>query len=139
MRKKIKDIVKKIFGPFKTKFEDPDTTDEIVAGYNIYMSFLVQFMSKQGSKFQLEQIYKKFLARFHEVEETKSFREFFEFCNTKTYSEAICESIGSIMNMATALGRNCHPANFNKEIGFEIQFATHACSQRGIHSRNSKR
>ena len=34
----------------------------------------------------------------------------------KTFSEAICESICSIMNMATSSGRILHPSNFAKEI-----------------------
>ena len=34
----------------------------------------------------------------------------------KSYSEAKCESIGSIMSQATAAGRNLHSTNFSKEI-----------------------
>ena len=34
----------------------------------------------------------------------------------KSYSEAICESIGSIMNIACGTGRVLYPDNFAKEI-----------------------
>ena len=50
------------------------------------------------------------------INETQMFRDLFEFVQSKTYSEAICESIGSIMNMATSGGRYLNPQNFNKEI-----------------------
>ena len=34
----------------------------------------------------------------------------------KSYSEALCETVGSIMKMDHGRGRNIHPVNFNKEI-----------------------
>ena len=34
----------------------------------------------------------------------------------RTYSEAIAETVGSIMGIAVARGRNTHPVNFEKEI-----------------------
>ena len=44
------------------------------------------------------------------------FIEFFEFVMVKSYLEAICESIGSIMNMACGSGRVLYPENYAKEI-----------------------
>ena len=58
----------------------------------------------------------KFWHKYHTVEDTELFRDFFEFVQGKTFSEAICESIGTIMNMACGSGRNLHPENFAKEI-----------------------
>ena len=34
----------------------------------------------------------------------------------KTYSEAICETVGSMMKIHRGKGRNLHPVNFSKEI-----------------------
>ena len=34
----------------------------------------------------------------------------------KSYSEALCETVGSIMKMDPGRGRNIHPVNFNMEI-----------------------
>ena len=42
--------------------------------------------------------------------------DFFEFVMVKSYSEAICESIGSIMNMACGTGRVLYPENYANEI-----------------------
>ena len=42
--------------------------------------------------------------------------DFFEFVMVKSYSEAICESIGSIMNMACGMGRVLYPENYVNEI-----------------------
>ena len=52
----------------------------------------------------------------HQTAEATLFIRFFEFVQGKSFSEAICESIGSIMNMATSSGRILHPTNFAKEI-----------------------
>ena len=38
----------------------------------------------------------------------------------KSYSEAICESIGSIMNMATASRINLFPDNFAREVSLHF-------------------
>ena len=62
----------------------------------------------------------KYWLRFKDVEHTKCFRDFFEFSQSKSYSEALCESIGSIMNQATASGRNMHSENFSKEIFLRV-------------------
>ena len=45
-----------------------------------------------------------------------NFIELFEFVQIKTYSEAICETIGSMMNIHNGRGRNLHPLNFAKEL-----------------------
>ena len=46
---------------------------------------------------------------------TAVFTDFYEHLNVRTYSEAICETIGSIMGIAVANGRNLEPANLNKD------------------------
>ena len=47
---------------------------------------------------------------------TAVFTDFYEHLNVHTYSEATCETIGSIMGIAVANGRNLEPANLNKEV-----------------------
>jgi hypothetical protein len=47
---------------------------------------------------------------------TAVFTDFYEHLNVRTYSEAMCETIGSIMGIAVANGRNLEPANLNKEV-----------------------
>ena len=36
----------------------------------------------------------------------------FEMIQIKSFSEAVCESIGSVMKIAKGKGRNCDPVNF---------------------------
>ena len=40
----------------------------------------------------------------------------FETIQIKSFSEAVCESIGSVMKIAKGKGRNCDPVNFSKEM-----------------------
>ena len=46
----------------------------------------------------------------------------------KSHSEAICETIGSVMNMARAKGRNVESSNFHKEMVCRMNFPPlHIC------------
>ena len=66
---------------------------------------------------RLEIYYKQFcLRQLQHDEGTDSFRDFYEHLNIRTYSKAICETIGSIMGIALANGRNLEPPNLNKEV-----------------------
>ena len=67
-------------------------------------------------KISLETVYKDFCENYHENYETSNFIEFFEHVMVKSYSEAICESIGSTMNIACGTGRVLYPDNYAKEI-----------------------
>ena len=71
---------------------------------------------RQGSSISLETKYKSFWESYKDIPQTKLFIELFEFVQVKSYSEAICESIGSTMNIATASGRNLFPDNFAREV-----------------------
>ena len=50
------------------------------------------------------------------MEDAKSFQKLYEFVNVRTYSEAICETIRSMMSIAVSNGRNIQPFNLDKEI-----------------------
>ena len=50
------------------------------------------------------------------IDEMKPFVKAFEYLQIKSYSEAIAETVGSVMVMAKAKSRNCEPVNFAKEI-----------------------
>ena len=63
--------------------------------------------------------YKEFCRRYSE-DWSASFRDFYEHLNIRTYSEAVCETIGSIMGIALANGRNLMPCNLNKEVFFRF-------------------
>ena len=58
-----------------------------------------------------------------EIPESQIFIDFFEHLMIRTCSEAIAESVGSIMSLAMKRGRNTHPVNFEKRDKTKIQFA----------------
>ena len=102
-----------IEGPFKEQFCGNDNVKEIVTGYNIFLKLAC---STGEGKLNLEETYERFWKLHHQTAEATLFIRFFEFVQGKSFSEAMCESIGSIMNMATSSGRTLHPTNFAKEI-----------------------
>lgn len=65
----------------------------------------------------LENIYKLFCQKpTSSTPEAILFRDFFEHLQIRGYSEAIAETVGSVMNMVHSGCRNLHPMNFEKEV-----------------------
>ena len=98
----------------RLQFEE--NVDEINHGFNIFMHHCSLTKRNNDNEIPLEALYESFWKVFHDQADAEKFMDFFEFIQVKSYSEAMCESIGSIMNMATSSGRNVRPENFNKEI-----------------------
>lgn len=98
--------------------------NEICFGYNVFLHQYVTTLNLgEGGDEQvtdlsipMETVYKDFWENHHNEEEMSSFIDFFEHLMVKSYSEAICESIGSIMNIACGTGRVLYPDNYAKEI-----------------------
>ena len=61
------------------------------------------------------------------MEVATPFVKLFQHTQVKSYSEAMCETVGSIMKIHGGQGRNLHPANFSKEIflKFNLPLAYH--------------
>ena len=94
-----------------------DDIESIVEGYEAYLKILIQsrqVFDHESKKLTTDEIYQKFIARLGSS--TESFQELFEFVNIRTYSEAICETIGSIMAIAVSNGRNLQAYNLDKEL-----------------------
>ena len=64
-----------------------------------------------------------FWVEAHEQDEYSNFLELFEHIQIKSYSEAIAETVGSIMNIQLGSGRNLHPVNMNKEMFLRFNLA----------------
>ena len=92
--------------------------DEALIGYTLYTKY-VQEMRRKNSNMTQEMIYEKFYLKYHTVEGCSSFINLYQFINTKTFSEAVAETVGSIMKMHTGRCRNLHETNFDKEIFIE--------------------
>ena len=121
VEEKIANILTHVKGKFETKFAPH--VKEIGIGYNLFLYHYVTTISlgegddlQESVKLPLETVYKQFWDAHHKEVELSMFIEFFEFVMVKSYSEAICESIGSMMNMACGSGRVLYPDNYAKEI-----------------------
>ena len=78
-----------------------------------YMAFLN--LKQRLEEKRVEKVYKL----FHDQDKSDDnavFTDLFEYINIKSYSEAYCESVGSLMNIVVGKARNMAPANFSKEI-----------------------
>ena len=64
----------------------------------------------------MEEMYRDFCDCHRQTPERSHFTEFFQFLQVKSYSEAICESLRSMVNMATGIGRVLYPENYTEEI-----------------------
>ena len=108
---KAEEIVKLLLDCLKPDDFDIDT---IVPEY---IDFL-QFKSSQGdSNISVEELYHLFSKK--QAEHT-TFMKLFEFINIKSFSEAYCESVGSMMNMIVDKGRNLADGNFSRELIFAL-------------------
>ena len=73
-------------------------------------------MNQTNIKLKPEEIWYQYYQKYKGNTVTQSFINLYQFVQGKTYSEAICETVGSIMKIHIGRGRNLHPVNFGKEI-----------------------
>ena len=66
-----------------------------------------------GPDQSLENVYADFVEKYGQFETVLQFKDMFERIQIKTNSEAVCETIGSIMAIAKSKHRNCEPVNFS--------------------------
>ena len=117
---KITNILTHIPGKFGARFAP--YAEEITRGYNLFLFHYVKSFNLRKSEVtkpvftSMETAYKQFWNLHNREDEMVHFFDFFEFVMVKSYSEAICESIGSVMNMAVGTGRMLYPENFAKEV-----------------------
>ena len=64
---------------------------------------------------KIEIIYQRY-SKLYGKDEDKAFQVIYEFVNIRTYSEAICETIDSMMAISVNNGRNLQPINQGKEV-----------------------
>ena len=110
-RTKLTEIFANLVGVRKETF----LFEDCFPAYLVFVSFSRQkFVS--GVK-ALERIWELFCwTKYHEDDLYSNFIDLFEFIQIKGYSEAICETVGSIMCIHHGRGRNLHPVNLNKEL-----------------------
>ncbi len=110
---KILELIKKMTTQRKDEFEE--NIDEILDGYKIYLYHTENEKSK-GNFTTFDNNYKKFCRIYGSIEKSTAFKDFYEHINKRSYSEAVCETIGSIMGISVANRRNLMPVYLHKEV-----------------------
>ena len=111
-KSRLKCVFKEIRGYQKETFEFNDC----FTGYLVYLRFAMHITSLNPQIKTLEKLYKLFYQENKALGSVLSFIRVFQSIQIKSYSEAICETVGSIMKIHGGKGRNPHPVNFAKEI-----------------------
>ena len=108
---KAKELIKDIHDNFPASISMDYEVDALTEGF---LQF-VRLKKLKGYR-SLEEHYADFYSLSRNVESADQFISFFEKIQLKSFSEAICESIGSIMKISTGKNRNLEPINLSKEI-----------------------
>ena len=107
---KLKNLHNSLPSSKKDIFKLPD----ILPGYSLFLDFCNS--STIHTPVKPEILYDGFFQLHKDNLLVLPFLKFFEFIQSKSYSEAICETIGSIMKIHGGKGRNLLSFNFSKEI-----------------------
>lgn len=122
----LQQLVNEIKGPKAEYFQD--ITDSCLVGLKIFKDF-TKNERKKNTTIRLEELYKNFIGQFC-ILQTKVFRELFEFIQIRTYSEAICETVGSLKTIAIGTARNQSPVNLSKEVCLRFNLPPlHICKE----------
>ena len=108
VKNKAEQIVKELIDNLSIELN----VQNVLPGYLSFLDFKQNFQM-----LRLEDIYQKFHEAVAAKEENNSFIMLFELVNIKSYSEAYCESVGS-MNICVHKGRNLSAGNFSRELTF---------------------
>ena len=105
-------IMKELIDSWNQQVSNSYDTEKLAQGYCCF----VEFRKSQPRDVNLETIYSGFIRKYGQLDITAEFRDMFERIQIKSCSEAVCETVGSIMKIAKGKGRNCLSVNFSKEI-----------------------
>ena len=119
---KLDQIIVNIEGPQRDRF----SSDTCLEGYLLFLRTsesqrrrAVRDNKKEPSPEEMYEIFALSVTE-HGRDDVEPFKDLFEFVQIKVYSEAICENVGSVMNIANGTCRNLHPVNFAKEIYLRV-------------------
>ena len=114
----------------KDFFENKDSA--LLVGY-VYFIQLVKENKHNNPKITQEECFKLYWEKYNLDINGAIFIKLYQYIQLKSYSEAICETIGSIMNIARGKGRNLEPVNFSKEVFCRVNLPPlHILKQRFI-------
>ena len=99
--------------PIEKRNHFMDKMDKVTNGYLSFSKFVT---SRDYKVDDLETSYKDFCISTEGYEDLVPFKILFERIQIRSYSEAFCESVGSIMKRHKQAGRQLENANYAKEI-----------------------
>jgi hypothetical protein len=112
----IKEVLDNIPGPNQDIF----VFEEVILGYTLYVNMMCteKALAQTNGVLmpKIETIWIKYWNKYGHDPNVLPFIELFQFVQGKSFSEAICETVGSIMNIHKGRGRNLHPVNYAKEL-----------------------
>ena len=108
-------MLKAVFESLAKTKRDKYVFEDCLNAYNLYLSFIRRRFSLTPD-IKIEKMYELFHTAYKSNPIAKPFTSLFEYIQTKSYREIICERIGSIQNIHGGRGRHLKPTNFNKEI-----------------------
>ena len=108
---KAQEIIRKVFDELSPAVATGYSLDALTEGFIMFLRF------RKGRDWEsLEELFGQFHKMYIQSEEAGEFISFFQKIQIKSFSEAIAESIGSIMKISKGKNRNLEPINFSKEI-----------------------
>ena len=86
--------------------------EAVIYGYILF----IRLKKKMGGNISLEKVYEHYYKLYSAETDSSDFISLFQKVQIKSYSEAIAETLGSIMKISKGKGRNLEPLNFSREI-----------------------
>ena len=130
IREKLKAVLDKLPTSVKEMYENDR---ENIAQGCLQWALHCNYEIMKNTKVTYEDLYTSFVEKndMSQSAHGTAFRNLFEYVEVKSFSEAICETIGSIMKIARGKGRNLEPTNFHKEIFCRVNLPPlHICRDR---------
>ena len=106
----IKDNLKSVINSAPGEISDAYDANDMLPGLIIWRQYLKAH--KATSEHLAWKQWMQSLGR-ESLDAHSCFIEFFQFVQIRSMSEAICETVGSIMNIQTGSGRHLQPVNFS--------------------------
>ena len=101
-------IIETLPGSHKDKYEAVEMVDGFVAWNN--------YLSETDDDIPINKKWAAWLRRVGKMDDYSVFIEFFQCIQVRSMSEAMAETVGSLMNINSGTGRQLQPVNFSVEI-----------------------
>ena len=117
LARKVQDNLKKLINKMGLEWQEnlDHSHDDLCTGYLRWV-LTSKSTREQNPDTTTEKLWEKYFNKYKEDERSALFIAMFQRVQLKTYSEAIAETVGSVMTLAQARFRNLEPVNFAKEI-----------------------